>query len=84
MNNDKDDFSYSNEAEEEMGQLQAIHNNMNHIAEVQRKIAKQAEQPSQTECQECGEEIPEARRKFVLGVQYCTGCQEYFEKKGVA
>ena len=84
MNNEKDDFSYSNEAEEEMAQLHAIHLHMNAVSEVQRKMAKQAEQPSATECQECGEEIPEARRKFVLGVQYCTPCQEYLERKGLA
>lgn len=32
------------------------------------------------ECLECGEEIPEQRRR--LGnVKYCIGCQAYFEKR---
>jgi len=77
-----DDFQYSNESEEDMGQLHAIHNNMNHIADVNRQLAEQAKKPSAKECQECGEEIPEARQISVPGVQYCVPCQEYFEIKG--
>ena len=77
-----DDFEYSNESEEDMGQLHAIHNNMNHIADVNRQLAEQAKKPSAKECQECGEEIPEGRRISVPGVQYCVACQEYFEIKG--
>jgi len=77
-----DDFQYSNESEEDMGQLHAIHNNMNHIADVNRQLAEQAKKPSEKECLECGEEIPEARRISVPGVQYCVPCQEYFEIKG--
>jgi len=64
-----------------MGQLHAIHNNMNHVAEVQRKLAKQAERPSLEFCEECGEEIPQKRRTAVPGVQYCIPCQELFERK---
>lgn len=77
----KDDWVYNNEEESEMGQLHAIHNNMNHIADVQRKLAKQQEIPSATECQECGDAIPVARQKAVPGVQYCVDCQQYFERK---
>ncbi|MBY7857057.1 TraR/DksA C4-type zinc finger protein [Vibrio fluvialis] len=30
---------------------------------------------SQTECLECGDEIPQARREAVKGCVYCTSCQ---------
>ena len=76
-----DDWQYNNEEEAELGQLHAIHNNMNHIADVQRKLAKQAAQPSAEECEECGDEIPEARRRAVPGVQFCVFCQEKHERK---
>lgn len=31
-------------------------------------------------CEECGEEIPEARRKAVPGVRLCIACQEQADK----
>ncbi|ANG92144.1 DksA/TraR family C4-type zinc finger protein [Enterobacteriaceae bacterium 155047] len=31
---------------------------------------------SLTECEECGEPIPEARRKAVPGVRLCLACQQ--------
>lgn len=33
-----------------------------------------------TECQDCGEEIPEARRKAVPGVSRCAFCQMELEE----
>ena len=76
-----DDFTYNNEEEAEMGQLHAIHNNLNAVAGVRRKLEEQAAQPSAEECEECGDEIPEARRKAVPGVQLCVFCQEKHERK---
>ncbi len=35
---------------------------------------------SATECEDCGEEIPEARRKAMPGVFQCVHCRELFEK----
>lgn len=32
-------------------------------------------------CAECGEEIPEARRKAMPGVRYCLGCQQEMDAK---
>jgi len=32
-------------------------------------------------CHECGEPIPEARRKALQGVQYCVTCQAALDKK---
>ncbi|GBU13783.1 conjugal transfer protein TraR [Enterobacterales bacterium] len=31
-------------------------------------------------CEDCGEDIPEARRRLVMGVQRCIHCQERVEK----
>lgn len=76
-----DDFVYNNEEEAEMGQLHAIHNNMNAIANVRRQLAKQAAEPSATECEECGDDIPEARRLAILGCKLCVFCQERAERR---
>ncbi|HEJ6971908.1 TPA: DksA/TraR family C4-type zinc finger protein [Serratia marcescens] len=35
-------------------------------------------------CQECGEPIPEARRKALKGVRYCLACQTEQDKKHAA
>lgn len=32
-------------------------------------------------CEECGEEIPEARRKAIPGVRLCLACQEEADKE---
>ena len=75
-----DDFVYNNEEEAEMGQLHAIHNNMNAIANVRRALEQQASQPSLTHCEECGDEIPEARRTAIRGVKLCVYCQQLQER----
>jgi len=77
----KDDWQYNNEEEAEMGQLHAIHNNLNAVAGVRRKLEEQAAKPSAEECEECGDEIPEARRKAVPGCQLCVFCQEKLERR---
>ena len=35
---------------------------------------------SLTHCEECGEAIPEARRKAIPGVRYCVKCQSELER----
>lgn len=35
---------------------------------------------SLTRCEECGAEIPDARREAVPGVRWCVGCQSEREK----
>ena len=81
MINDADDFVYDNEEEAEMGQLHAIHLNMNAVAEVRRKLEKQAQEPSLSECEECGEDIPVARQLAIPGVKLCILCKEAQEKR---
>jgi phage/conjugal plasmid C-4 type zinc finger TraR family protein len=72
-----DGIQNENLEEAEMGQLHAIHNNMNAIAAVRAKIGVG---PGLTHCAECGDKIPRARRLAVPGVQMCVHCQEYAEK----
>jgi phage/conjugal plasmid C-4 type zinc finger TraR family protein len=76
-----DDFVYNNEEEAEMGQLHAIHNNMNAIANVRRALEVQASQPSLTHCEECSEEIPEKRQELVPGCRLCVYCQQLAERR---
>ena len=76
-----DDFVYDNEEEAEMGQLHAIHLNMNAVAEHRRKLEEQAKEPSLEYCEECGEEIPEARRRSIPGVKLCVYCKEIEERR---
>jgi phage/conjugal plasmid C-4 type zinc finger TraR family protein len=76
----EDDFQYNNEEEAEMAQLHAIHLHMNAVADVRRKLEAQAAQPSLSNCEECGDEIPEGRRQAVPGVQHCVYCAEMYER----
>ncbi|WP_156293801.1 MULTISPECIES: DksA/TraR family C4-type zinc finger protein [Serratia] len=36
---------------------------------------------SEQYCLECGEEIPEARRKALAGVRYCLACQTELDQR---
>jgi phage/conjugal plasmid C-4 type zinc finger TraR family protein len=76
----QDDWQYNNEEEAEMGQLHAIHNNLNAVAAVRRQLEKQATEPSAEECEECGDEIPLARRMAVPGCKLCVFCKERQER----
>ncbi len=73
-------FEYNNEEEAEIAQILAIQSNMNAVAAVQKKLAEQRAQPSLEECAECGEEIPQARREAIKGVQLCIVCQTRLER----
>ena len=77
----EDDNFMSNMAEEEFGQLHAIHNNMNAVAAVRRQLEQQAAEPSAEECEECGDEIPETRRLAVPGCKLCVFCKEKQERR---
>jgi len=74
-----DEFVYNNEEEAEMGQLHAIHLHMNAVADVRRQLMEQSTKPSLSHCEECGEEIPEARRKYIPGVRLCVYCKQRSE-----
>jgi phage/conjugal plasmid C-4 type zinc finger TraR family protein len=78
--NDLDKFEYNNEEEAEVAQIQSLLTNQNAVAAVQQQLAKQRAQPSAEFCEDCGEDIPQARRDLVPGVQLCIYCQTKLEK----
>jgi phage/conjugal plasmid C-4 type zinc finger TraR family protein len=78
---DLNDFEYNNEEEAEMAQLHSIHLHMNAVAAVRKKLEAQRALPSLEECAECGEEIPEARRRAIPGVTLCVHCKQKSERR---
>lgn len=40
--------------------------------------------PSQAHCQDCGVEIPDARRAALPGVRFCIACQSLRDRKSAA
>ena len=50
---------------------------------IQRARSRLPRGESLGQCEECGEAIPEARRKAVPGVRLCIGCQETVDKEQV-
>ncbi|AGP43688.1 putative protein YbiI [Serratia plymuthica] len=48
---------------------------------VQRARHALGQGESEHYCQECGEEIPPARRQALKGVRYCLVCQTELDKK---
>ncbi|MNV88447.1 hypothetical protein D3C71_1826600 [compost metagenome] len=51
---------------------------------VQRARQALGQGESEHYCQECGEEIPLARRQALKGVRYCLACQTELDKKQAA
>lgn len=51
---------------------------------VQRARARLSHGHSLSECAECGDPIPEARRKAVPGVRLCVACQQEADASGGA
>ncbi len=78
--NDNEKFEYNNEEEAEIAQIQALFTNQNAVDLVRSQLAKQASQPSAEFCEECGEDIPEARRQLVPGCQLCIYCHTKLER----
>lgn len=52
--------------------------------EVRRARAQLGHGESLLECEECGDPIPEARRKAVPGVRFCISCQQARDGKAGA
>lgn len=78
---DLDRFDPNNEEEAEIAQINNLVMNDNAINKVRDALAKQAAQPSLEECEECGDEIPEARRIAVPGCTLCIYCKEKSERR---
>lgn len=51
---------------------------------IKRARAQLPTGPSLTHCEECGEEIPAARREAVPGVRLCLACQDERDREQVA
>ena len=79
--NDKDNFESGVNEEQEVAQLNSIISNQNAVSKVQEMLAKQRSQPSLEECEDCGEEIPKARRLAVRGITRCIYCQGLYERR---
>lgn len=47
-----------------------------------RNITAKPGRESATHCEDCGEDIPEARREAVKGCTRCAACQSIAEEKG--
>ena len=48
---------------------------------VQLARSRLSDGESLTHCEECGDAIPEARRKAMPGVRYCVKCQSELEEQ---
>jgi phage/conjugal plasmid C-4 type zinc finger TraR family protein len=51
------------------------------IARVQSRLPQG---PSATNCEQCGKEIPQARREAIPGVHLCVSCQEEQDRSSKA
>lgn len=81
MNENDNTYESGVNEEQEVAQLNSIISNQNAVAKVQEMLAKQRSQPSLSECEDCGEDIPEQRRLAMRGITRCIYCQELFERK---
>ena len=73
-----EDIQSDNLEEADYAQLLSTTANAAAVARVRAMIPKG---PSLSHCNECGEEIPEARQKAVSGCTMCIECQTYTEKR---
>jgi phage/conjugal plasmid C-4 type zinc finger TraR family protein len=63
--------------EADMAQLLSVTQNDDAVARVRAAIPTG---PSLSHCEECGEEIPEARRLAVRGCKTCIECQNHIDR----
>jgi len=74
------ELEFNNSEEADIAQAKNLQANMAAIDSVRALLAKQAKQPSAEFCEECGDDIPEARRQAIPGVQFCIVCQSRAER----
>jgi len=67
-------------SDEDIGQLQGLVDSAKAVAAHVAEQERLAMRPTLSHCIECGEEIPEGRRKAIKGVQTCIFCQELSER----
>ena len=81
MNENDNTYESGVSEEQEQAQVNALIQNANAVAAVQAALAKQRSQPSLSECEDCGEDIPEQRRLAMRGITRCIFCQGLYERK---
>lgn len=82
MNNNDEQFVFNNDTfeEQELAQISSLMENEAALRKAREEYDNKASKPSLEECKECGEPIPEARRKAVPGVELCLECATLNEK----
>ena len=76
---DYDSIQGENLEEADMAQLLSVTLNDDAVARVRSQIPTG---PSQSHCNECGEEIPKERQLAVKGCTMCIECQKFNERFG--
>ena len=51
---------------------------------IQRARSRLPQGPGRSDCEECGEPIPEARRRALPGVRLCVACQGAHDRAGAS
>lgn len=74
------EFEPNNEEEAEVAQINSLIMNMNAERALRDQLAQQRSRPSAEFCEDCGEDIPQARRDAMPGVQFCIYCQTKLER----
>lgn len=72
---------YNNEEEAEVAQILSITASLAAVNRVQEALAKQRSQPSLSECEDCGEDIPLERQQASRGCTRCIHCQGLYERR---
>lgn len=70
----------NNLEEAEIAQVNNLQRNAQAVENLRQQLERQRSQPSAEFCEECGEDIPQARREAVPGVQLCIYCQTKLER----
>jgi phage/conjugal plasmid C-4 type zinc finger TraR family protein len=82
ISNDHFVYTPNNEEEAEIAQLVSLFENEAKVRKHREQMDLLKQRPSLEECKECGEPIPEARRRAVAGVELCIDCASFHEQHG--
>ncbi|MCG3768956.1 MAG: RNA polymerase-binding transcription factor DksA [Nitrosomonadaceae bacterium] len=78
--NELDKIDVSSSEEGEQAQAIAMMRDAQALDSVRQRLERQRAQPSATECESCGDDIPLARQQAVPGTQMCVTCQSHNER----
>jgi phage/conjugal plasmid C-4 type zinc finger TraR family protein len=83
MNNNEEQFVFNNDTneEQELAQISSLMENEAALRKAREEFAKNASRPSLSECEQCGDDISEARQKAVPGVRLCIECANFKERR---